>query len=204
MFKIKQVSNWFINARVRLWKPMVEEMYLEEEKEQQRNATSSEGGANNENDITICTNNVQNPPSPTDQKPTEAPRLLRIDSDCMSSIINNSTDHKNDPKNLNLHEQFGSVDLDFSSYTQHSSDMVIDQSFHGGSGVSLTLGLQQHGGNGVSLAFQPTAATQSPMFFTREQIEECQTVHQYSLLDGEGQNMQYRNLMGTHLLHDMA
>lgn len=29
IFKI-QVSNWFINARVRLWKPMVEEMYLEE------------------------------------------------------------------------------------------------------------------------------------------------------------------------------
>ncbi|TKY48688.1 BEL homeodomain protein 1 [Spatholobus suberectus] len=28
-----QVSNWFINARVRLWKPMVEEMYLEEVKE---------------------------------------------------------------------------------------------------------------------------------------------------------------------------
>lgn len=25
-----QVSNWFINARVRLWKPMVEEMYSEE------------------------------------------------------------------------------------------------------------------------------------------------------------------------------
>ncbi|XP_049379460.1 BEL1-like homeodomain protein 3 [Solanum stenotomum] len=27
-----QVSNWFINARVRLWKPMVEEMYMEEVK----------------------------------------------------------------------------------------------------------------------------------------------------------------------------
>ncbi|XP_075512520.1 BEL1-like homeodomain protein 1 [Primulina tabacum] len=31
-----QVSNWFINARVRLWKPMVEEMYLEEMKNQQQ------------------------------------------------------------------------------------------------------------------------------------------------------------------------
>ncbi|XP_047951612.1 BEL1-like homeodomain protein 4 isoform X2 [Salvia hispanica] len=28
-----QVSNWFINARVRLWKPMVEEMYQQEFKE---------------------------------------------------------------------------------------------------------------------------------------------------------------------------
>ncbi|KAK9285549.1 hypothetical protein L1049_024744 [Liquidambar formosana] len=28
-----QVSNWFINARVRLWKPMVEEMYQQESKD---------------------------------------------------------------------------------------------------------------------------------------------------------------------------
>ncbi|EXB38411.1 BEL1-like homeodomain protein 1 [Morus notabilis] len=40
-----QVSNWFINARVRLWKPMVEEMYMEETKEQERNngSTSQSG-----------------------------------------------------------------------------------------------------------------------------------------------------------------
>ncbi|PIN03113.1 Transcription factor MEIS1 [Handroanthus impetiginosus] len=31
-----QVSNWFINARVRLWKPMVEEMYVEEMKNQEQ------------------------------------------------------------------------------------------------------------------------------------------------------------------------
>ncbi|GLT75227.1 hypothetical protein SLA2020_469660 [Shorea laevis] len=30
-----QVSNWFINARVRLWKPMVEEMYQQEGKEEE-------------------------------------------------------------------------------------------------------------------------------------------------------------------------
>ncbi|KAF5447399.1 hypothetical protein F2P56_032954 [Juglans regia] len=33
-----QVSNWFINARVRLWKPMVEEMYSEEIKEQEQSS----------------------------------------------------------------------------------------------------------------------------------------------------------------------
>uniref|UniRef100_A0A1D1YUH1 BEL1-like homeodomain protein 1 n=1 Tax=Anthurium amnicola TaxID=1678845 RepID=A0A1D1YUH1_9ARAE len=40
-----QVSNWFINARVRLWKPMVEEMYLEEikEHEQQNNSDDNNG-----------------------------------------------------------------------------------------------------------------------------------------------------------------
>ncbi|BAT96554.1 hypothetical protein LR48_Vigan02g013300 [Vigna angularis] len=37
-----QVSNWFINARVRLWKPMVEEMYLEEMKEHELNGNGSE------------------------------------------------------------------------------------------------------------------------------------------------------------------
>ncbi|XP_061372100.1 BEL1-like homeodomain protein 1 isoform X1 [Gastrolobium bilobum] len=37
-----QVSNWFINARVRLWKPMVEEMYLEETKEQEQNNGSQD------------------------------------------------------------------------------------------------------------------------------------------------------------------
>ncbi|MED6137772.1 hypothetical protein PIB30_068092 [Stylosanthes scabra] len=44
-----QVSNWFINARVRLWKPMVEEMYLEEIKDQEHNNN------NNENDDDIDT-----------------------------------------------------------------------------------------------------------------------------------------------------
>lgn len=39
-----QVSNWFINARVRLWKPMVEEMYMEEVKKnnQEQNGLDQE------------------------------------------------------------------------------------------------------------------------------------------------------------------
>ena len=53
---LTQVSNWFINARVRLWKPMVEEMYLEEQKEaeeaeasgrMQEKADEADSGNNN-------------------------------------------------------------------------------------------------------------------------------------------------------------
>ncbi|KAI6700146.1 hypothetical protein NL676_014470 [Syzygium grande] len=46
-----QVSNWFINARVRLWKPMVEEMYQQESKEEDEDddhqAERSESSRNN-------------------------------------------------------------------------------------------------------------------------------------------------------------
>ena len=35
---MEPVSNWFINARVQLWKPIVEEMYLEEMKEHELNS----------------------------------------------------------------------------------------------------------------------------------------------------------------------
>ncbi|CAI0429397.1 unnamed protein product [Linum tenue] len=37
-----QVSNWFINARVRLWKPMIEEMYQQESKEDDDVADTSQ------------------------------------------------------------------------------------------------------------------------------------------------------------------
>ncbi|KAM7276273.1 hypothetical protein ACFE04_018139 [Oxalis oulophora] len=40
-----QVSNWFINARVRLWKPLIEEMYSEMNR---RNAKQNEE-ENNDN-----------------------------------------------------------------------------------------------------------------------------------------------------------
>ncbi|KAF8406480.1 hypothetical protein HHK36_008568 [Tetracentron sinense] len=40
-----QVSNWFINARVRLWKPMVEEMYKEETGDIEMDSNSSSENA---------------------------------------------------------------------------------------------------------------------------------------------------------------
>ena len=41
MVCLEQVANWFINARVRLWKPMIEEMHKEEFGEMDSNFRSS-------------------------------------------------------------------------------------------------------------------------------------------------------------------
>ncbi|XP_050375968.1 homeobox protein BEL1 homolog isoform X2 [Argentina anserina] len=223
-----QVSNWFINARVRLWKPMVEEMYVEETKEHEnnQNMSSSDG---------VTTDHLGDPSShmtrPEDQKPTQDQlQLVRIDSECLSSIITNNPgekstgqDTRSGKSTLQMHPQhnfgrvtdaFGSsMELDFSAYNHHhqSGGAVSygnenpNQSFNGGGhGVSLTLGLNQHGGtNGVSLAFSPSS--QSSLFYPRDPIEECQPVQYSSLLDSEGQNnLPYRNLMGAQLLHDLA
>lgn len=222
----QQVSNWFINARVRLWKPMVEEMYMEELKEQD-NMGSSDGVTDLE-DVGTTKQGNQNPQAPSgslhqraeDQKPTIG-HLVRIDSDCLSSIItspsksgrsNNLQDDQHDHSILHhgfgrIGDAFGAMELDFSSYNHHSAvapaayEHENSNHFTGG-GVSLTLGLQQHGGSGgVGLAF--SSAPQSSLFYSRDHMEECPPV-QYSLLDGEGQNLPYRNLMGAQLLHDLA
>ncbi|KAI3787580.1 hypothetical protein L1987_42155 [Smallanthus sonchifolius] len=185
-----QVSNWFINARVRLWKPMVEEMYVEETKDNDHE--NIEGVSDRFNAAIDENTTIQK----VEQKPT-VDQLIRRDSDCLSSIINHH-DHQSFPRVSA--ESFGAVELDFSAYNHNFGGSG------GGVGVSLNLGLQQHatggggggdgcgGGGGVSL------------YYSRDHMEDCQTAVQYSsLLEGDqGQNLPYRNLMGAQLLHDLA
>ncbi|KAI3710786.1 hypothetical protein L2E82_40580 [Cichorium intybus] len=193
-----QVSNWFINARVRLWKPMVEEMYVEETKENDHE--NIEG-------VSAIDENTAIPQM--EQKPT-VDQLIRRDSECLSSIINHHDHHTTKPLDHDFHQSFarvssadafGAVELDFSAYNHNFGSSGGGGGGGGGTGggVSLTLGLQQHaggggGGGGLSL------------LYPRDHMEDCQTAVQYSsLLEGDqGQNLPYRNLMGAQLLHDLA
>ncbi|XP_065850301.1 homeobox protein ATH1 [Euphorbia lathyris] len=52
-----QVSNWFINARVRLWKPMIEEMYAEMNK--RKGPQNEEGSSNNNHRNHISFSNLR-------------------------------------------------------------------------------------------------------------------------------------------------
>lgn len=175
---------------------MVEEMYMEETKEQNNQQSAQgtpecESNDNNSrpNSILLHSDRNPNPSSSLDQDQDHKPFSShpRIESDSLTSMVNK---HQ-----VPRAENLGVVDLDFSAYNESSSS----QNF--GNGVSLTLGLQQHTGGGISLSFSPT--NQQTMFFSREQMEDCQPV-QFSILDGEGQNLRYRNLMEAQTLHDLA
>ncbi|KAK4712283.1 hypothetical protein R3W88_006796 [Solanum pinnatisectum] len=68
-----QVSNWFINARVRLWKPMVEDMYQQEAKDEDGDEKSqSQNSGNNIIAQTPTPNSLTNSSS-TDKTTTTAP-----------------------------------------------------------------------------------------------------------------------------------
>ncbi|KAJ0726881.1 putative transcription factor Homeodomain-TALE-BEL family [Helianthus annuus] len=61
-----QVSNWFINARVRLWKPMVEEMYQKESNEEE------EGDHNQDQDLDEHNNINYNKTGPSSSSSSSA------------------------------------------------------------------------------------------------------------------------------------
>lgn len=207
-----QVSNWFINARVRLWKPMVEEMYLEETKEQDNLLI-----ANSSSDDTNATApgrqppaDHQNPRTSSDKEDHKPDNLARID---ISSIFNNNPTELPGDGDHRMFAQAGLVNgnAGFSPppWANHDPGGSFGYGAQSGGGVSLTLGLQQQGGSGMGLAAAFSSASSSApppsLFYPRpDQIEDCQTVPYPPLLENESQNLPYRNLIGAQLLHDLA
>lgn len=136
-----QVSNWFINARVRLWKPMVEEMYQQEAKELEERQAAGEEGSN------------QRSLSPT-QQPQEPDQPNAADSDPSQQTHHRFTSTGNPPPSAATHQAVAFPGIDTPDLPDdlypHSTDdyeAAATQMRFGLSGdVSLTLGLR-HAGN---------------------------------------------------------
>ncbi|KAK1695541.1 hypothetical protein QYE76_012238 [Lolium multiflorum] len=150
-----QVSNWFINARVRLWKPMVEEMYAEEMKDKEEG--SGDGGQSSAQQASDLGNPNHLEGSGGEQKPTRA-QLHLHDAGSLASVVSIGRGADQHGQALN----FGIMDhLGFDPYEAAAAGF-------GGNGVSLTLGLQHqqqqyHGHGGVNVAAfaaaSPSAST---------------------------------------------
>lgn len=137
-----QVSNWFINARVRLWKPMVEEIHMLETRQAQKALHRDERTANRSSDHLNSGNSlVSENPSTSTQRVEDTP----------SKRTRNELSHMP----VGSEEPQNSAYNDFSSH----SPLGVGVSMAGGnSGVSLTLGLHQNNGIGLSEPFPINAA----------------------------------------------
>ncbi|XP_024005301.1 BEL1-like homeodomain protein 6 isoform X2 [Eutrema salsugineum] len=132
-----QVSNWFINARVRLWKPMVEEIYKEEFTENDSNSSS------------------ENTPKMSEIGPGAADDEDRTQDFAQDR---NKPDHGHgygvETCGMVQGDQMDGRRFVTVEPTYHVAEM---SRFGGGSGVSLTLGLQNSQGHDNVVAMSSEA-----------------------------------------------
>jgi hypothetical protein len=216
-----QVSNWFINARVRLWKPMVEEMYAEEMKDEEGSGQSTQASNPQNPNPSSYTSEVRGGggggEDRGEQKPSRA-QLLH-DAGSLASVV--SIGHGGAGRTMVDHHHhqslnFGTMDqLDFDAYEAAGGG----QGFGAGGGVSLTLGLQQQHADphdGVNVAFAAAAAPPNSSGVAAEylfmgggehQQQLPQTAQFGAVMEGDAAS-HYRGLSATaagfHLLHDLA
>lgn len=122
-----QVSNWFINARVRLWKPMVEEIHMLETRQAQKSQQREPNGNALNNDTT-----------------NESLKQDHNNNNANASSSNHDDHHHPvlDLSNPNI----------FPSHHPHAAAGAATLGGGGGT-VSLTLGLHQnHGHSGIALS----------------------------------------------------
>ncbi|XVF55858.1 hypothetical protein PTKIN_Ptkin06aG0070500 [Pterospermum kingtungense] len=85
-----QVSNWFINARVRLWKPMVEEMYLEEIKEQELNGSEDKTSKSQNNEDSASKGTAPEKSSPAENQASKQDNPTASTSPFAGNVRNQS------------------------------------------------------------------------------------------------------------------
>lgn len=181
-----QVSNWFINARVRLWKPMVEEIHMLETRQAQK--TPQKGEEQNENrssDQMASSNSLasENPSTSTTQRfhdvPSKRTRTELADIPSVGSV---------EPMNLSYNHLSSHPPLGVGVYNQGG----------GSSNVSLTLGLHQNNGIGLSDTFPISASQRLGLGFDSNNDG-------YIMGGYESQSRHFgRDVIGGQLLHDFV
>ncbi|KAG6580513.1 BEL1-like homeodomain protein 9, partial [Cucurbita argyrosperma subsp. argyrosperma] len=178
-----QVSNWFINARVRLWKPMVEEIYMLETKQTQKNLHRDDRDPNRLND----------------HHPTN---LLAIDNPSKSAQEIQDTPTKrtrNKPHEMPMgnHDEPLNVSYNVSSHPHVGSNANMGGN---NNGVSLTLGLHQNNNNGIGGGFSEPFPVGFPVAATRRFGLGIQGSSDGYVMGGHFG----RDVVGGQLLHDFV
>ncbi|XP_065854196.1 BEL1-like homeodomain protein 9 [Euphorbia lathyris] len=173
-----QVSNWFINARVRLWKPMVEEIHMLETRQAQKGTQRQEQNANRSSNL-VPVSNSENPSTSTE-------RFQDIPSKRTRSDLPDLPSGNEEPLNLS-----------YNGMSTHPHVGVSMNKAGRSSGVSLTLGLHQNNGMGLSEPFPMNAAQRFGL--------GLETSEGLVMGGFEAQNRHFgRDAMEGQLLHDFV
>ncbi|TVU45694.1 hypothetical protein EJB05_05190 [Eragrostis curvula] len=161
-----QISNWFINARVRLWKPMIEDMYKEEIGEAELDSNSSSDNVSRSK-VKVPSfdekEDLKSSPSQACQTSQLGESKANVSMMSLSGPpagFNNEANPDDSFMNLMLKDQRpGETDgsLLHDAVAHHSDDSARFMAYHlaelgryGNNNVSLTLGLQ-HAENSLSV-----------------------------------------------------
>ncbi|VAH87350.1 unnamed protein product [Triticum turgidum subsp. durum] len=168
-----QVSNWFINARVRLWKPMVEEMYKEEFGAEMDSTNSSSENAGNKHgkvDEAACSEDQDRDEFQSTSTHAGASQLLNayksepvgsMDAGPLSSLGGGDMGTTYAPAGPSLnHHGPGGGSLLQDAFAHHGGDDARFVTYGGsmgdlGGSVSLTLGLQHCNNNNNNAGHVP-------------------------------------------------
>lgn len=193
-----QVSNWFINARVRLWKPMVEEIHNLEMKIHKRSAPDK--GQHGIHNLTQHSSQCSGKRSePCDSQPGQ-----------ISSITRNhhtpaSHGFPDELSQMSQSIQQSQVSLAYNRLSsQHN--MASPQHQHvsgvggaGSSSVSLTLGLHQNNRVCFGEPLQSALPANLAHRFGLEDVNDA-----YAMSSFAGQDRHFTKDIGGHLLHDFV
>ncbi|XP_060193494.1 BEL1-like homeodomain protein 4 [Lycium barbarum] len=145
-----QVANWFINARVRLWKPMVEDMYQREAKEDddmEDNNTSQNQNITSNINAQTPTPNISSSSTNTATTETKPAATATINTTVASDKRSQMNAPENNPSIVAMNSHSSSMPTQILPSIQDSEIGSTMIRFGTTSGdVSLTLGLH-HAGN---------------------------------------------------------
>lgn len=184
LLSIDQVSNWFINARVRLWKPMVEEMYKEEAGEPQIETNSNSDQTHKVTNKDEIRNSDTNPPQQSSTSNLHIPTADLIGS---SQGVNRSQ--------AETHNAFGLIQLGNRYFNGLGS-------FGNSNGVSLTLGLQNYEGGVLPISGEShqsfIAMEGSGMYNNRNVVTTSDS------MQTDSTDCEQHRFGSSHLLHDFV
>ncbi|KAJ0087024.1 hypothetical protein Patl1_09211 [Pistacia atlantica] len=185
-----QVANWFINARVRLWKPMVEEMYKEEFGDPEVN-------------FKTCQDNAPKACSENSSAPEDRGEELRDSLTSTQGMMRLQNDQR---PNMDDHRLYGSIPLNQNS---NNNNVLIGDS--GSYGISELSGLAVSNQVSLALGLRHHESDVFPPISTGTQIGGNDTIDSpvghhdtvdYHCMD-MGNNQQDR-FSNPHLLHDFV